>query len=311
MHKKIKVQISSSVKYGQTFAIKTIIIALLAIFLTGCQNKGWQDIPGFSKAANQKLQNFFQKYKNYQGRKVAAFDGDGTVLGQVPHYLADECLYQEAVQKPNYKKDIVAKMTKMSNVSIPYVQHRIFYLSGKTLQQVRDMGNACFKKDYSDKIFQPMKHLIQRLKKNGFEIWIVTASPEALYQKFLSKAFDIPITNIVGVKSAISNGIVTNRIVHPIPQDHGKKEAIETFIQEQPLLVGGNSRGDKEMIEFSRDLKLIVNPDEHIAHDQKESIATYAKKNGWLIVRIKDVARKDFPSISSKKFKMRLNKERK
>ena len=29
-------------------------------------------------------------------RKVAVFDGDGTVIGQVPYYLADEALYRYA-----------------------------------------------------------------------------------------------------------------------------------------------------------------------------------------------------------------------
>jgi len=100
-------------------------------------------------------------------------------------------------------------------------------------------------------------------------------------------------------------------MIRPIPQDHGKKWAIESFIQDVPLLVAGNSRGDKEMIEFSRGLKMIVNPDEHIAHDQTESILDYAKKNNWLIVKINDVPEKNFPSVSSQKFNIRINKTHK
>ena len=155
-----------------------------------------------------------------------------------------------------------------------------------------------------------MRDLIGLLKKHHFEIWIVTASPEGMYQQFLNKEFSIPITHIIGVKSVIRNGIITDEIVNPVPQDHGKKEAIETFVQDIPLLVAGNSRGDKEMIEFSRGLKMIVNPDEHIAPDQKESIADYAKKNNWLIVRIEDVPEPGFPAISSKKYQIRINKTR-
>ena len=64
------------------------------------------------------------------------------------------------------------------------------------------------------------------------------------------------------------------------------------------------------MIEFSRGLKMIVNPDEHIAHDQTESIADYAKRNDWLVVRIKDVPEPGFPAVSSKEFGIRLNKTR-
>ena len=48
-----------------------------------------------------------------------------------------------------------------------------------------------------DKIYKPMQNLIGALKANGFEIWIITASPQGMYQQFLSKALDITITHIV------------------------------------------------------------------------------------------------------------------
>ena len=143
---------------------------------------------------------------------------------------------------------------------------------------------------------------------NGFEVWIVTGSPEAMYQAFLSEEFEIPITNVIGVKSVIREGIVTDEIVNPVPQDKGKMEAIETFIQDKPLLVGGNSRGDKEMIEFSKGLRLIVNPDTFIAPDQSESIADYAKKEGWVIVRINDTPDDSKPWVSTDEYKIKRNK---
>lgn len=47
----------------------------------------------------------------------------------------------------------------------------------------------------------------------------------------------------------------------PVPQDWGKSETIQTFIKARPILVGGNSRGDMEMMDESVGLKIIVNPD--------------------------------------------------
>lgn len=267
-------------------------------------------IAGFDATTNAQLAAFFVRTANHQGRKVAVFDGDGTVLGQTPHYLADECLFAYAKAHPTWKPKIIATMKGQSNVSLPYVQNRIRFLSGLSLEAVREMGLQCFKSDYHDKIFAPMKALIDRLKRADFEVWIVTASPEFLYQRFLSQQLGLPETRIIGVKSVVSAGITTDRMVTPVPQDKGKLEAIETFVQVQPLLVGGNSRGDKEMIEHSADLKLIVNPDEHIAPGQKLSVADYAKKHHWLRVRIRDVPRKGFPAVSSKDFGMRLNKTR-
>ena len=301
----------------KTNLLKSLLLYLFILAgMTACCNENNQSvefkpIAGFSDEVNKQLSTFLEATRDEAGRKIAVFDGDGTVLGQTPHYLADEAMYQYAVEHPEKNKEIFDEMITQSNVSIPYVQNRVKYIAGESLQYYRDLGEKYFKKYYSNKIYEPMRNMINQLKANGFEIWIITASPEGMYQQFLSKELQIPITNIVGIKSTIRNGIITDEIVHPIPQDHGKKEAIETFVQDVPLLVAGNSRGDKEMIEHSRMLKMIVNPDEHIAPDQSESIADYAKKNDWLIVKINDVPAEDFPAISSKKFGIRLNKTHK
>ena len=292
-----------------------LIFSLFVLFFFSCnntkQNSDFIPINGFSDNANRELKLFFEKHKTTTGRKIAVFDGDGTVMGQTPHYLADECMYQYAKEDTAWNTEIIDTITQLSNVSLPYVQFRVKYIAGKPLQFYRDLGQKTFDKYYKHKIFKPVKQLISVLKNNGFEVWIVTASPEGMYQQFLSREFDIPVTNIIGVKSVIKNGIITDKIVHPVPQDEGKMEAIETFIQDKPLLVAGNSRGDKEMIEFSSELKIIVNPDEHIAEGQQQSIADYAKEEKWLIININDTPDNNFPSVSSKNFGIRLNKTRK
>lgn len=264
-------------------------------------------IEGLDDAAQSALADFFARTANHPGRKIAVFDGDGTTFGQVPHYLADECLYLHAQAHPERKPEVIARMTPLSNVSLPYVQDRVHYFSGMTVQELRELGDECFRKYYAGKIYPPMRELIRRLHDHGFEVWIVTASPEALYQKFLSRELSVPITRVLGVKSVIQGGVITDRIVEPVPQDEGKLQAIETFVQDRPLLVGGNSRGDKEMIEYSADLRLIVNPDEFVAPGQEMSMADYAKRHGFLIVRIRDVAEAGFPAVSSKVYGVRTN----
>ncbi|MBI1932840.1 MAG: haloacid dehalogenase-like hydrolase [Ignavibacteriales bacterium] len=290
-------------------------VQLLIIFvgLISCNtenlNTKFKNIDGFSQDVNLKVEKFLLETENHKGRKIAVFDGDGTVLGQVPHYLADECLYTFAENNPDRRSLLIDSMKTQSNVSLQYVQNRVHFMSGDSLVYWRKIGNEFFTKHYSNKIYLPMKELIRQLKQNNFEIWIITASPEAMYQQFLSESLNIPITNIIGVKSVISNGLITDQIILPVPQDHGKKDAIESFVQERPLLSVGNSRGDKEMIEYASKLHMIINPDGHIAQDQTESIAEYARKNGWAIVKINDVSSDDSPSISSKKFGVRLNSE--
>ncbi|MBL8022392.1 MAG: haloacid dehalogenase-like hydrolase [Leptospirales bacterium] len=280
--------------------------SLFVLVLLGCASPGFTDIPGFAPEVNVRLREFFKQTQNETGRKVAVFDGDGTVLGQVPHYLADECMYKYADAHPEKHPGVIREIKPQSNVSIPYVQGRVRFLAGESPQKIRDLGDECFKSDYSTKIFPQMKALIQLLKKNGFEVWIVTASPEALYQTFLSRELGLSPMNILGVKSVVRNDILTDEMIQPIPQEEGKRHAIETFIQAQPLLAGGNSRGDREMIEYSRGLRMIVNPDT-TPHGNDPSLAEYAKKHDWLTVRIRDVEEAGFPGISSRKFGIRKN----
>ncbi len=267
-------------------------------------------IEGFTDAANAQLAAFLAETTDHAGRKVAVFDGDGTVLGQTPHYLADECMYTHAMAHPDRKRDLLAHMGSIRNVSMEYVTGRVQYLAGETVEDVREMGRQCFAEHYSDKIYAPSRALIDLLEDNGFEVWVITGSPQVLYQGFLSEQLGIPMTNIVGVHSIIRDGVITDDIVQPVTQDHGKREAIETVVQACPLFVAGNSRGDKEMIESSCGLRLIVNPDEHVAPDQEMSIADYAAANDWIVVRVRDVPADGFPSLSSEEFGIRINKTR-
>ncbi|HOX45494.1 MAG TPA: haloacid dehalogenase-like hydrolase [Myxococcota bacterium] len=268
----------------------------------------FQPVPGFPDEVNQRLARFLEETRAEPGRKVAVFDGDGTVFGQAPHYLADECLYLHAQAHPDRKPELIQAMSKQVNVSIPYVQDRVRYLAGLSLVELRQLGVRCFREHYADKFYPPMRALVDLLQAHGFEVWVVTGSPEALYQQFIAEGLGIPPLRVVGVKSIIRGGVVTDEIVPPVPQDAGKLQAIETFIQERPLLVGGNSRGDREMIEHSRGLKLIVNPDEHVEVGSTESIAEVARREGWLTVRIRDVPAPDFPWVTSRVYGVRVNK---
>ena len=40
------------------------------------------------------------------------------MLGQTPHYLADECMYQWANDRPNHRPDVIKLLKDQSNVSL-------------------------------------------------------------------------------------------------------------------------------------------------------------------------------------------------
>jgi len=229
----------------------------------------YRPISGWGQGVNQKIESFLNATRVIKERKVAVFDCDGTLFGQAPYYLADEALYSYAEQNYANKKDslskakmvIIDRLLHGDNVGMDYVKNRIAFLSGLTPDEIQTMGKDCFHQKYQMKFYPEMRELLANLQEYGFEIWVLSASPELLYQQFVHENLGIPKDRILGVKSVVEHGHVTDQLIYPVPQDAGKAAAIQTFIKARPLFVGGNSRGDLEMMNESVGIKLIVNPD--------------------------------------------------
>ena len=281
------------------------IVVLLNVFAAGsiCAQQ-YRPISTWPDEMNARIEEFLNTTLTVTGRKVAVFDCDGTVFGQAPYYLADEALYDYADKKYKNRKDkesrqkmaILDRMVKDgNNVGKVYVEDRAHFLAGMTPEEVAKLGYDCYVESYQGKFYPEMKQLIANLKEYGFEVWILTASPEFLYQKFLSEELGIPEVNILGMKSVVVDGVLTNEIVLPIPQDDGKANVIPTFIKTRPLVVGGNSRGDMDMLNQSCGLKIVVNPDDKTVRGPEDgpmhglTVKGYWEKEGAVIVRCNDV----------------------
>lgn len=201
-----------------------------------------------------------------------------------------------------------------NNVGKPYVEDRVHFLSGMTPEEIATLGYDCYMRSYKGKMYPEMKTLISNLKEYGFEVWILTASPEFLYQRFVASELGIPVTHVLGVKGVVKNGVMSDEIIMPIPQDDGKAQVIPTYIKAVPLIVGGNSRGDMDMLNESRGLKIVVNPDDVTVRGKEDgpmsghTVKSYWEKEGALIVRCNDVRDKNV-SFKTADFKIRTNLE--
>lgn len=303
---------------------KIFLIHLFVVFCFSAvlQAQEFRPVKGWSPEVNDKLKNFLNSTVSMKERKVSVFDCDGTTFGQVPHYLADEALYQYAdeVLKPRNDKDAQTRLAVLdrmvkdgNNVGKPYVEDRVHFLAGLSPEEIENIGYDCYRKSYKGKFYPEMKELIANLKNYGFEVWILTASPELLYQKFVAEEFGLSNIYVVGAKCVVAEGKTTGEIIMPIPQDDGKAYTIETFIKARPLIVGGNSRGDMDMLNESAGLKIVVNPDDKTVRGAEDgpmnghTVKSYWEKEGALIVKCNDVANPDV-KFHTTKWKIRQNK---
>lgn len=299
-----------------------LVMGVFFLFSVTVFSQSYANIHGWDAQVNQKLESFLNSTIVIKERKVAVFDCDGTLFGQVPYYLADEALYQYAEDQYAGKKDSFSR-TKMAiidtllngnNVGTSYVKRRIDFLSGLTVNEVEDIGKQSFHEKYQLKFYPEMRELLANLEEYGFEIWVLTASPELLYQDFVHENLGIPKDRILGVKSVIKDGVITKQIVNPVPQDGGKADAIQTFIKTRPLFVGGNSRGDMEMMNESVGIKMIVNPDDekiekgsHAGDMDGYTVKKYWDEHGGMIVYCDDVPEGSY-KYQTKALKIKANK---
>jgi len=270
-----------------------------------------QYVPGFSDEVNRRLSTFVDNLQGSEARKIALLDCDGTILGQVPYYLADEAVYHYAKTHYKGKADavslskmkIVEQMLGMSNTENAYIENRVRFFSGLTVEEIEDIGRDTFHRMYRGKLYPEIRRLISRLEDSEFEIWIMTASPEYLYQGFLSDILGIPKNRIIGMKSVVKNGITSDELVVPTTQEIGKEQYIRTYIKAEPFLVVGNSRGDMEMMHTSIGLKMIVNPDDKKIRGTVDgpmdgfTIKSYWENEDALIVYSNDTRQSDAPYI--------------
>lgn len=288
--------------------IKVTFLLFAFFWSYALEAQTYRRIIGWDQNVNEQIEAFLNSTLTMNTRKVAVFDCDGTTFGQVPYYLADEALYRYADVVLKGRKDkaarekleILDRMVKDgNNVGKAYVEDRIHFLAGLTPEEIEMIGEDCFRESYRNKSYPEMKQLVANLKEFGFEVFILTASPEFLYQKFISEEYGIPVTQVLGAKCVVKEGVTTGEIIPPIPQDDGKAHTIETYIKAKPLLVGGNSRGDMDMLNESFGLKIVVNPDDHTVRGPEDgpmsghTVKSYWEKEGALIVKCDDVTDKN------------------
>jgi len=223
--------------------------------------------------------------------RIAVFDMDGTILCEKAPVYIDYCLTMYRVlDDPDYKASD-EEINAMEQIrEHAYTEGKTFHpegitkddlvataFSGMTPEEFRDyvvdfaestdaVGFEGMK--YSESFYKPMIEVIEYLKANDFDVWMVSACEREVVRALVER-FDIPYDHVIatdvpyyvsglGEEDADEyNMDKEEKILIGSPLDivecgkSGKSTAIAREIGKRPVLAFGNSSGDYSMLNYA------------------------------------------------------------
>lgn len=215
---------------------------------------------------------------------VAAFDADGTLwdtdLGE--NFFQFQIDHKQVPLPPSPFEHYV-EMKKINNDPRAAYVWLAQINQGKSLQQVRKWAQEAFESIKPNPIFSEQQRLIELLKSHGVKIYIVTASIKWAVEPG-AVAIGLSAENVIGVETAVKDGIITDIPVLPITYRAGKVEALLAQSKHAPFIASGNTMGDFELLETATHLRLAVSAasrDDRLFKTEQD-LANEAKTKNWM-----------------------------
>ncbi len=183
------------------------------------------------------------------GRRVAAFDADGTLwyddIGEAfARWLVEGDLLK-AVHKDVFWDEYERRVAESRIEGYTWVIQVMAGLQEADVQLwCRQMAAAW--PNYR----KAMIGLIAGLQGEGFETWIVSASNRWIVHAGAPHV-GIPQDKVLGIETQVTDGKLTTRPVYPRPCNQGKVDAIQKHIGVKPVFAFGDSMGDFEMLAYA------------------------------------------------------------
>jgi len=193
------------------------------------------------------------------GNAIAAFDADGTLwdtdLGEnFFQYKIDHKL----VKLPANPWDHYRQLKKQNNDPRSAYLWLAQICEGQKIETVKDWAQKAFETLKPYPIFSEQKKLIDLLLKNNVKVYIVTASVRWAVEPG-ARALGLSDENVIGIETAIENGLVTTKQKGIITYRQGKTDALlEKTNGLKPFFSSGNSEGDIELLEGATEMALAV-----------------------------------------------------
>jgi phosphoglycolate phosphatase-like HAD superfamily hydrolase len=256
--------------------------------------------------------------------RIAVFDNDGTLWAEKPIYFQFFFILDRiramAPDHPEWKttqpfqavlENDFETLGATDRDSLAYMMG--IGVSGTTSEEFEDgvshwLATALHPvsgQPYTSMVYQPMLELLNYLEANGFINFIVSAGGISFMRPLSKSIYGIPPERVIGTSMELEYETLDGKpVIQRKPQLHflnekaSKPVSIERFIGRRPILAGGNSDGDYQMLEWTtagegKRLGLIVHHTDakrEWAYDRESSNGRLdrglddATTNGWLLI---------------------------
>lgn len=232
-----------------------------------------------------KISQALEKANKANARPIAAFDADGTLwdtdLGEnFFRWQIKNC------NLPNMPADPWKHYRDMKASGDP----RPAYLwlaqinQGQSIDQVRTWAKQAIEPVSNLPIFEEQRKLIDWLKKNNVEIYVITASVKWSVEPG-AELLGLSHDQILGVSTKVNpKGIVTAEQDGEITYREGKPKALKIKTGQYPFFASGNTMGDFSLLESATELRLAVGAtrEGHELFKTEEELRQNAKTKNWL-----------------------------
>lgn len=217
---------------------------------------------------------------------IAAFDADGTLwdtdLGEnFFKWQIKNC------QLPNLPADPWLHYRKWKSEADP----RPAYLwlaqinQGQTLTQVRSWAQQALENYVELPIFEEQRKLIDWLKSQKVEVYVVTASVKWAVEPG-SLLLGIEHDNVLGITTKTDkDNKLTSNLEGLITYREGKPAALFEKTKKFPFFASGNTMGDFSLLKSATQLGLAVGATKqgHELYPTESELRSHASQNQWLV----------------------------
>lgn len=266
----VKAQI---VEYVETAAEKIPVEDRIAVFdmdgTIACESPLWFEAAVAVQGMMDQLRedsSLISKTEYQMAKRLSENPADTTVLN---HWVVGGVNYLDSILlKPFAGKDHEY-----------YVEYAKNYLAGAKAPK--------YDRVYGDLFYQPMLELIQYLKDNKFQIYLVSGSMQGVVWSIASQTVGLDREQLLGTRQLVTpvykdgqtDFIIQKAILQPKNDGNGKSQNIYSHIGKTPVLAVGNTVGDFGMFHLASTSKY-----PHLAvminHDDSEREYAYEPYHG-------------------------------